>query len=127
MSRAKTPKENGRPTKYKEEYCKMLVDHMAEGMSYESFAGFIGVNRDSLYEWDKHYVNFSDAKKIGRAKQEYANEKTLHQIAKGKLRDANVTAQIFIMKNCHKWTDRVEHEVSDSKIEINITDNESDL
>ena len=27
----------GRPTKYKPEYCEMLIEHMSEGLSFESF------------------------------------------------------------------------------------------
>lgn len=58
----------GRPTKYKEEYCQKLIDHMAEGYSFDSFAGIVDVNIDTLYEWAKVHVEFSDAKSIGTAK-----------------------------------------------------------
>lgn len=98
----------GRPTKFKPEYCQMLEDHMAEGYTFESFAGLIGVNFDTLYEWCKVHANFSESKNKGRPKQLLANEKMLKEIAKGKIRNANVTAQIFIMKNCHGWKDRIE-------------------
>lgn len=55
----------GRPSKYKLEYCEMLIEHMSGGYSFESFAGTIRVNRDSLYEWEKVHPEFSDAKKVG--------------------------------------------------------------
>lgn len=58
----------GRPTKYKEEYCQKLIDHMAEGYSFDSFAGIVDVNIDTLYEWAKVHAEFSDAKSIGTAK-----------------------------------------------------------
>ena len=58
----------GRPTKYKEEYCQKLIDHMAEGYSFDSFAGIVDVNIDTLYEWAKVHADFSDAKSIGTAK-----------------------------------------------------------
>lgn len=58
----------GRPTKYKEEYCQMLIDHMSEGYSFDSFAGIVEVNIDTLYEWAKVHAKFSDAKNIGTAK-----------------------------------------------------------
>lgn len=101
---------SGRPTKYKPEYCKALLLHMAEGYTLESFAGVIGVNVDTLYEWAKVHSAFSDATKEGRALQLVANEKMMRDIAKGKIRNANATAAIFIMKNCHKWKDRHELE-----------------
>lgn len=55
----------GRPTLYKEEYCDALIAHMQSGLSFESFAGRIGTNRDTLYEWAKVHPKFSDAKKQG--------------------------------------------------------------
>ena len=98
----------GRPTKYKEEYCQLLEDHMSEGFTFESFAGLVSVNFDTIHEWAKVHPSFSDAKKRGRAKQLMSNEQLLKDIAKGKVKNANVTAQIFIMKNCHQWKDRIE-------------------
>lgn len=103
-----TKNKGGRPTAFREEYCQKLIDHMAEGFTFESFAGLINVNADTLYEWCKVHPEFMQAKREGRTKQLYANEKTLRDIARGKIRGANVTAQIFIMKNCHRWTDRLE-------------------
>jgi len=100
---------NGRPSLYRPEYCQMLIDHMATGMTYESFAGVVSVDRDTLYQWEEVHKEFSDTKRVARAKQQLANEKRMHDMSLGKIRNASVTAQIFIMKNCHKWTDRVEH------------------
>ena len=55
----------GRPTKYKTEYCELLINHMAAGYSFLSFAGLIRVNQDSLYEWERVYPEFSESKKRG--------------------------------------------------------------
>jgi hypothetical protein len=111
----KEPRPNGRPTDYREEYCQMLIDHMAEGYTFASFAGDIGVHKDSLYEWCDKYPSFSEAKKIGRAKQMKANEKLIRDIAK--YGDGNATAAIFILKNCHpkEWRDRRELELQSPK------------
>ena len=58
----------GRPTKYKEEFCEMLIEHMSEGYSFDSFGGIIEVAEDTLYEWVKVHNNFSDSKNIGTQK-----------------------------------------------------------
>jgi hypothetical protein len=58
----------GRPTKYKEEYCEMLIEHMAEGYSFESFGGIIEVDETTLYEWEKSHKEFSLSKNIGTQK-----------------------------------------------------------
>jgi hypothetical protein len=105
----------GRPTKYKEEYCELLVNHMAEGFTFDSFAGLISVNIDTLYEWCKQHVNFSEAKKQGRARQLLSDEKMLKDITSGKLRNGNVTGHIFKMKNCHRWVDRFEQNINVNK------------
>lgn len=60
----KIPKKVGRPTKYKEEYCQKLIEHMSQGLSYETFGVTIGVHLDTCYEWEKRHSKFSEAKKI---------------------------------------------------------------
>jgi hypothetical protein len=100
----------GRPSKYEERFCEMLIDHMTEGFTFESFAGRIGVNRDTIYEWAKVHEAFSDAKKDGRAAQQFFDEKEMAKIIQGKNPRGNITGLIFKMKNCHGWRDKVEQE-----------------
>lgn len=57
-----------RPTKYDEKYCEMLIEHMAEGYSFESFGGIIEVDETTLYEWAKNHEKFSLSKSIGTQK-----------------------------------------------------------
>ncbi len=58
----------GRPIQYKEEFGNMLIEHMSEGYSFESFGGIIGVSERVLYNWEKKYEEFSEAKEIGTQK-----------------------------------------------------------
>ncbi len=58
----------GRPTKYKPEYCDMIIDLGKQGKSLKQIASSFDVHIDSLYEWQKVYPEFSEA--ITRAKQE---------------------------------------------------------
>lgn len=57
----------GRPPTYEARFCQMLVDHMAAGFSYESFAGLIAVAIQTIYRWEKEKKEFSDAKQRGLA------------------------------------------------------------
>lgn len=106
----------GRPSKYKPEYDQMLIEHMASGLSYESFAGLVSVCTDSLYEWEKVHASFSDAKKEGFAKNRLFWERLGTQYithVDSKFESSpklNSTVYIFNMKNRfpREWRDRVE-------------------
>ena len=100
----------GRPTKYKPEYCEKLVQHMADGYSFESFGGKVDVGRESLYRWEAKHQEFRDAKKRGSTKSQ------LHWEHMGRLglgsKTFNATVWIFNMKNRFGWRDRTEQEVN---------------
>lgn len=102
----------GRPSKYKKKYCQMLIDHMSNGLSFSSFGCSIDVNRDTLFQWEKDHKEFSDAKSIGREKQEYFYEVTGVQAMRGKIPDFNSTAFVWMTKNMLKWRDRTSLEMS---------------
>ena len=106
--------------KWKEEYCEMLVEHMTEGYSYESFAGKLGVTRDCLYKWEKRHEAFLYSKNIGFAKMLMFYEKTGIDAMKGLIPNFNATSWVFQMKNKCKWTDRVES----TTIEVSKKDTE---
>jgi hypothetical protein len=114
----------GRPTDYKPEYCEALIKHMETGMSYASFAGVVRCNVDTLYNWEKLNQEFSEAKKIGMALNMHFWEKMGIAGTAGKVKNFNVTAWIFNMKNRHAWGDRTitEHEVKMSdKLVIDLS------
>lgn len=111
----------GRPSKYDEKYCEMLVDHMAEGYSFESFAAVIDVNRDTLYEWAKVHPVFSDAKKRGFDQSLFVWEKFgIAGLWGSKDSSFNAAVWIFNMKNRHNWKDKVEHTGDDDDAPISI-------
>ena len=112
----------GRPTKYRKEYCDLLVKHMTLGYSFESFAADCKVNVDTLHEWCKRHPEFSDSKKLGSA----ASRKYWETIGKGgmtgKIPGFIASIWIFNMKNRFGWRDSQEIHNSDSgevkKIEV---------
>lgn len=95
----------GRPSKYRKEYCELLVSHMEGGLSFESFAAEVGVIPDTLYEWVKKHPEFSDAKKRGWALSQLFWEKIGIAGATGRIRGFNAASWIFNMKNRFKWRD----------------------
>jgi len=109
----------GRPTKYHRDYCEMLKTHMGkEGLSYEAFAGVIGVSVETLYAWERSYPKFSEAKREAFALNRVFWERIGAAGMAGKIPGFNATVWIFNMKNRHGWRDRIEtenkHEVSGS-------------
>lgn len=58
----------GRPSDYDPIYCNMLIEHMSKGFSFKSFAGKIGVNNKTLYNWAEQHEEFFHAKSIGQEK-----------------------------------------------------------
>lgn len=95
----------GRPSKYKRDYCNTLIAHMAKGFSFESFAGVVGVCRDTLYHWCNTYSEFSDAKKRG----ETASLLFWESLGIGLATGANVgncATFIFTMKARFGWLDQ---------------------
>lgn len=123
MAGTKKPKKNavvvepnalGRPTKYRPEYCSLLIEHMSQGYSYETFAADIDVCKDTLYEWEKHHLDFSYAKKRAFLKaQKYWEKLALDNMINVSSKESgsvslNTGLWIFNMKNRFKWTDRIE-------------------
>lgn len=105
----KGEKEMARPTDYIEEFDQLLIDHMAEGFTFASFAGREEVRccTDTLYNWCTLFPSFSDAKKIGRAAQLFKDEITGFELTTGS-KTGSAAYHIFKMKNCHGWKDKTE-------------------
>ena len=130
----------GRPTTYKPEFCEMLIEHMSKGFSYQSFAGKLKVNQDTLYNWEKLFPEFSETKKTAQELSRQFWEKQgidgLWEVTEYdedgkplKTRKLNSTVWIFNMKNRFAWADRTE--VTDTKpktitLKYNIDDKKPD-
>lgn len=105
---AKEKAKAGAPTKYRPEYCQLLIEHMAQGFSFHSFAAVVDVCYDTLHEWEKDFAEFSDAKGRAKAKMLLWDEKILNKGVEGKQRGYNAAAHKWKMTNTHGWKDKVE-------------------
>lgn len=122
----------GRPSEYKPEYCEMLKQDMATGMSFEAFAGLIGVHKETLYRWSREHADFSDAKReafeLSRRFWERACVDNLINTSESgydelgnkvsKSKSLNSSAWIFNMKNRFGWRDRVEISANDELSDV---------
>lgn len=122
------PVKTGRPTKYDESFCEMLIKHRKEGLSFESFGAVVKVDRETLYEWAKVHPAFSNARKL--AEQEclsFWEKAGVRGMNMGK--DFNAPVWIFSMKNRFPdlWKDKIETTSSPTTININIDSDDSKL
>lgn len=112
---------SAKPYKYKEEYCKKLIEHMAKGLSLEAFAGSINVTRDCIYKWKKVNPEFGEAFEIGKARQHMFFETMGIKAMNGGIKNFQASTYIFTLKNKLKWKDTVEQEISGKGITVNYS------
>lgn len=102
----------GRPTKYREEYCEAVVEHMKDGASLTSFAAEIGVCRATITLWMNDYPQFLAAATRGKA----ACAAWWERVARSNAQDGkgNATLCVFGLKNmaADDWRDKQEIEHS---------------
>ncbi len=113
MTKKRKKNAGGRPSDFDTIYCAMLIDHMADGLSFESFAGVVGVCEQTLYNWLKEFPEFLESKSKGKPKSRLFWEKVgrdgLHNetIKDGDgmtvTKSINATIWIFNMKNRFGW------------------------
>lgn len=113
----------GRPSDYDKKYCNMLIKYMAQGYSYEAFAGLIDVCKQTLYNWEKEHPEFLDAKRRARSKCQAKLEQLGHDLVTGKSK-GNASVWIFMMKNMTGWRDDPVLDEDDAIEDLNFIDDE---
>lgn len=98
----------GRPTKYKPEYCEMLIDHMKEGLSFACFGALVHASLSMIQDWEKAYPEFRVAKGIGESYGRAFWEKMGRAGALGQIKGFVPQVYVFTMKNRFNWSDRTD-------------------
>lgn len=109
----------GRPTKYAPQYVDEVNKYLATtGKSFkhlpkiESFAIWLDINKDTLYEWAKLYPEFSDAlEKIMRKQAEQLIDDGIYG---GK--DVNATIIKLLLQNNHGMKERTDQTTNNKDI-----------
>lgn len=113
----------GAPTKYMKEFPELLIEHMNQGFSFDSFpatvfektSGAIRFGKTALYVWEKKYPEFANAKEIGQALSFNKWEKIAYDnLIAGT--PFNAAVWIFNMKNRFGWRDKMEHTSPDGSL-----------
>ncbi len=108
----------GRPSAYKPKFCQMLIDHMKQGYSFESFAGVVAVSRVTIYSWLKKYDEFREAKEVALSLNRLFWEQIGIDAVKGQVPGFNATAYVFNMRNRFNWSDRSQEAFKPMVIEL---------
>lgn len=107
----RTPKKNGRPTKYREEMCERVIELGREGKTLAEMASDLDVDRATINDWAKTKPEFSRAIKAGIDAAQAWWESQGRLATFGGIDGFNATSYIFQMKNRFKedWRDKVDH------------------
>jgi hypothetical protein len=112
-----------RASKYKPEYCALVVEEMAKGLSLGAFAGVVKVSRDTVVEWQHQHPEFHDAVSVGKAQRQLMWEKAGIQAAFTQ-KGGNVTMIQFALCNMGgpDWVNKqqIEHSGKDGAPPIKI-------
>ncbi len=98
--------------KWKPEYCDEIVTFMSGGKSATAFAGEIGVDPTTIYEWAKVYPDFAQCLAVGKAKRvNFWEGKAIDAAGEQPegVRPGNPAVIIFTLKNAApaEYSDRV--------------------
>lgn len=108
--------DGGRPSTYNENMGREVINLMAGGLSLTAAMAELGYHRQTAYDWQDKYPEFSDAVKIGQAKRQLFLERRLLSADAGPV----VTSSIFALKNTGTgdWRDKqeVDHTSSDGSM-----------
>lgn len=100
--------QGGRPNTYNPDLAREVIELMATGLSLTAAMAELGYHRQTAYDWQDKYPEFSDAVKVGQAKRQLFLERRLLSADVGPV----VTSSIFALKNTGTgdWRDKQELE-----------------
>lgn len=92
----------GAPSKYKPEYCQMVIDCMSQGDSLLAFTTKIGIVRSVAYGWAKEFPAFSAALSQAQEASQMWWEKMTKAGSCGKIHAFNSAMSTFLLKSRFK-------------------------
>lgn len=105
----------GRPTKFRKEYCELLIEHQKKGLSFQCFGVTIGVDRATCDRWVQRYPEFRAAKKTAQEHCLLFWERLGIQGTAGKIKGFNPAVYCFNMKNRFMWRNEAPEPEEDVK------------
>lgn len=120
------------PVKYRPEMCQSLIDHMAKGFSYSTWGAIQKdtISISTMYEWEKNYTEWKEAKEIGYHLGLYFYENLNISKATGKVKKVDgYSVQFTLRTRFHKEygeQQKLEHNLSNNAISVSFVSNDDD-
>jgi transposase len=107
-------RRGGRPTKYRPEYCRRVVEFCRQGYSLTAFAAHIDVSRSRINQWMEAHKEFREA--VSRAKHHRTLwwEERARKVAEQGGPGGQATLLMFMLKN------HAPDEYSDSQVHRHV-------
>lgn len=117
-------------SKYKPEYCEMLIEYMRDGGTIQTFGATIDVTRATIYNWIDEHEDFKAAKDKGvQLAQKYFEDKAKRKLDADDRMAKNIdtTMLIFMMKTRFHDTYSEKQKIEHSVQQIEIDEKDKDL
>lgn len=88
---------------YQPQYCAQLIEHMAYGFSFETFAARIGVSEETLHHWLEQFPDLKKAQAKGEIAARLYWEKIGLAAVMGKIPGFNEALWLSYMQQRFGW------------------------
>jgi hypothetical protein len=106
-------------TKYDPSMCNKLIEIMADGKFEASACVAIGISKQTFWKYIEKYPEFCAAYEMAKTANEAIHEDTIVGMGKGTVK-GNVVAQLGVLNNKYKWTQKPGSESANTTNNINI-------
>lgn len=111
----------GRPSKYKPEFCDLVIELGKKGKTITQMACAMGVMRETVWDWRQKNPEFSNAIKTALQHSQDWWEKLGQEGARGNVDNFNSSAYIWQTKNRFPKEFRDKHEIEHSgELDVNV-------
>jgi len=90
-------------SEYRPEYCELLIKHMKNGFTFNSFGAAIKVPMSEVDRWEQLYPEWARYKDIAQSCLLYHDEELLKNGTTGELEKFKASSHIFKMTAVHGW------------------------